>query len=158
MATTTVTGHGRQSSMRHPELQIPNKMPTSQPTSSPIDKFPPYEETLDAAIEASRPNATPSVRYAPNDLWEPRKSSFYARELVNGAVRGPKHRPRKSISEALTTIRTRNGSVSANAQELAEALRAPVSYRLIVCYTPQPSSESLESLLITHRLFASCGI
>lgn len=136
MATTTVTGHGRHSSMRQPELQMPNKMPTSQPTSSPIDKFPPYEESLDAAMGASRPNASPSVRYAPSDLWEPRKSSFYAREHPNGAARVPKHRPRKSISEALTTIRARNGSVSANAQELAEALRAPVSYRLIVCCTP----------------------
>lgn len=133
MATTTVTGHGRRSSMRQAELQVPTKTSTSQSTSSPIDKFPPYEETLDAAMGPGRPNANPSVKYAPSELWEPRKSAFYSREHVNGSVRNPKHRPRKSISEAITTIRTRNGSVSANAQELAEALRAPVSYRLIVC-------------------------
>lgn len=117
--------------MRQAELQVPTKTSTSQPTSSPIDKFPPYEETIDT-VGSSRPNASPSVKYAPSETWEPRQS-FYSREHANDSVRNPKHRPRKSISEAITTIRTRNGSVSANAQELAEALRAPVSYRLIVC-------------------------
>jgi solute carrier family 35 protein E1 len=120
--------------MRQTELQVPTKTSTSQPTSSPIDQFPPYEETFDAAAGSARPNASPSVKYTPGELWEPRKSAFYSREYANGSVRNPKHRPRKSISEAITTIRTRNGSVSANAQELAEALRAPVSYRLIVCH------------------------
>ncbi|KAJ5095180.1 hypothetical protein N7532_007471 [Penicillium argentinense] len=131
MATTTVTGHGRRSSMRQPELQVPNKPSIAPPTSSPIDQFPPYEETFDSAVGSGRPSTNASVKYAPSELWEPRKSAFYSREHVNGPLRNPKHRPRKSISEAITTIRTRNGSVSANAQELAEALRAPVSYRLI---------------------------
>lgn len=133
MATTTVTGHGRRASIRQNELQIPTKTSTSQPTNSPVDQFPPYEEIFDAAAGSARPNASPSVKYASGELWEPRKSAFYSREHANGSARNPKHRPRKSISEAITTIRTRNGSVSANAQELAEALRAPVSYRLIVC-------------------------
>lgn len=130
MATTTVTGHGRRSSMRQADLQTPVK--SSQPTSSPVDQFPPYEETLDSAIGSGRPNPSPSVKYASNDQWEPRKSAFYSRDYTNGSIRNPKQRPRKSISEAITSIRTRNGSVSANAHELAEALRAPVSYRLIV--------------------------
>lgn len=133
MATTTVTGHGRRSSLRQPELQMPTKTSTPQPvTSSPIDKFPPYEESLDAVVGSGRPTPTPSVKYAPGELWEPRKSAFYSRDHANESSRNPKHRPRKSISEAITTIRTRHGSVSANAQELAEALRAPVSYRLTV--------------------------
>lgn len=129
MATTTVTGHGRRSSMRQADLQTPTN---SQPTSSPVDQFPPYEDTLDSAVGTSRPNPSPSIKYASRDLWEPRKSTFYSRDHANGSIRNPKHRPRKSISEAITTIRNRNGSVSANAHELAEALRAPVSYRLIV--------------------------
>lgn len=99
--------------------------------SSPVDKFPPYEESLDSVGELGRSNTSASVKYAPSENWEPRKSSFYSRDHANGALRNPKHRPRKSISEAISTIRTRNGSVSANAQELAEALRAPVSYRLV---------------------------
>lgn len=43
-----------------------------------------------------------------------------------------KHGRQKSISEAIKTIRTRKGSVSANAAEIADALKAPVSVRLIV--------------------------
>lgn len=133
MATTTVTGHGRRSSMRQTELQIPTQPSDPQSTNSPIDKFPPYEDTIEAVAGSTRPNRSASVKYAPNELWEPRKASFYSREYSNGTLRNPKHRPRKSISEAISTIRTRNGSMSANAHELAEALRAPVSYRLTVC-------------------------
>ena len=133
MATTTVTGHGRRASMRQAELQIPTNPSVPQSTSSPIDKFPPYEDTLDAVAGSTRPNRSASVKYGPNELWEPRKASFYSREYANGgSLRNPKHRPRKSISEAIMTIRTRNGSMSANAHELAQALRAPVSYRLTV--------------------------
>ncbi|KAJ5794433.1 hypothetical protein N7457_001032 [Penicillium paradoxum] len=130
MATTTVTGHGRRSSMRQAELQIPTKSSIPQSTSSPVDKFPPYEDTLDTVAGSTRPNRSASVKYNPNEFWNPRKASFYSRDYGNGSLRTPKHRPRKSISEAITTIRTRNGSMSANAHELAEALRAPVSYRL----------------------------
>jgi solute carrier family 35 protein E1 len=119
--------------MRHNELQFPTKPSDPQPTSSPIDKFPPYEESIETVAGSTRPNRSASIKYAPNELWEPRKTSFYSREHPNGTLRNPKHRPRKSISEAISTIRTRNGSMSANAQELAEALRAPVSYRLTVC-------------------------
>ncbi|KAJ5105127.1 hypothetical protein NUU61_002474 [Penicillium alfredii] len=93
----------------------------------PYRQVPPYEDTFDAG--PSRPNQGASVKYAPNELWEPRKAGFYSH--ANGSVRSSKHRPRKSISDAITTIRTRNGSVSANAQELAQALSAPVSYKLI---------------------------
>ena len=43
-----------------------------------------------------------------------------------------KHKTNRSVSEALGSFRIRRGSVSENAQELAEALKAPVSYKLIV--------------------------
>lgn len=88
--------------------------------SSPIDKFPPFQdEPYDIKdSKALYPNST--VKYAPSDRWDYKP------------VRDPKRKPRKSISETISAIRTRNGSVSANAQDLAQALRAPVSYRLIV--------------------------
>jgi solute carrier family 35 protein E1 len=51
----------------------------------------------------------------------------------NGRILGAHtHRPRRSVSDAIRNLRERRGSVSENAQELAEALKAPVSYRLIV--------------------------
>ncbi|KAL9099417.1 MAG: hypothetical protein Q9163_005075 [Psora crenata] len=48
-------------------------------------------------------------------------------------VAGPRqHGGRKSIGDAIRTIRTRRASVSENAQELAEALKAPLSVKLII--------------------------
>ncbi|RDW93215.1 putative ER to Golgi transport protein (Sly41) [Aspergillus mulundensis] len=88
--------------------------------ASPIDKFPPFQDEQYEVTESRTilPNST--IRYAPSDHWDYKP------------VRDTKRRPRKSISETISAIRTRNGSVSANAQELAQALRAPISYRLIV--------------------------
>ncbi|KAL8789591.1 MAG: hypothetical protein Q9213_001027 [Squamulea squamosa] len=67
-----------------------------------------------------------------NDRWQARKDHHIA--WSNGHLSGTpsKHGRQKSISEAIKTIRTRKGSVSANAAELADALKAPVSVRLIV--------------------------
>lgn len=46
------------------------------------------------------------------------------------------HRTRRSMSETFNRLRARQGSVSENAQELAEALKAPISYKLIIlCIT-----------------------
>ena len=133
MTTTVVTGTGRRSSTRPPELQIPAKTSISQSMTSPIDKFPPFsDEPYDTATGQGEPQSSSTIRYAPRDLWEPRKAGAFAREHGNESTRISKHRPRKSVSEAISTIRTRNASVSANAQELAQALRAPVSYQLIV--------------------------
>ncbi|OAA58815.1 hypothetical protein ISF_06598 [Cordyceps fumosorosea ARSEF 2679] len=57
----------------------------------------------------------------------------------NGAARG--HSRQKSLSDAFRTIRTRNGSFSQNAHELADALKAPVSPKLIIlCITWYMSS------------------
>lgn len=136
MTTATVTGTGRRSSARPLELQTPTNISSTQQMTSPVDKFPPYtEETFDTAGNPGEPQSTPTIKYTQNDLWEPKKAGVFSREHGNGPARNSRHRPRKSISEAITTIRTRNASVSANAQELAQALKAPVSYQLIVrCY------------------------
>ncbi|KAF4463534.1 hypothetical protein FALBO_9659 [Fusarium albosuccineum] len=45
---------------------------------------------------------------------------------------GRGHNRQKSLTDAIRTIRARNGSVSQNAQEIADALRAPVSPKLII--------------------------
>ncbi|KAL4789379.1 triose-phosphate transporter family-domain-containing protein [Aspergillus venezuelensis] len=120
MTTTTVTGTGRRASIRQSDLQTSVQVSNDQPMASPIDKFPAYhDEQFDLAeSKALYPNST--IKYAPSDRWDYKP------------VRDPKRKPRKSISETISAIRTRNGSVSANAQDLAQALRAPVSYRLIV--------------------------
>ncbi|KAL4879997.1 triose-phosphate transporter family-domain-containing protein [Aspergillus karnatakaensis] len=121
MTTTTVTGTtGRRASIRQPDLQTSVKVSNSQQMASPIDKFPPFHDTHHDPNESQvfHPNST--IKYAPSDRWNYRPG------------RDQKRKPRKSISETISAIRTRNGSVSANAQDLAQALKAPVSYRLIM--------------------------
>ncbi|OXV11210.1 hypothetical protein Egran_01026 [Elaphomyces granulatus] len=134
MSTTTVTGTGRRASMIQTKCWPPPTTTTSpQSISSPLlDKFPTFvDESHGVATESEASHLVSPARYGPNnDPTQPRKAGRVSWDQVNGSG-GSKHRPRKSISEAITTIRTRNASMSANAQELAAALKAPVSYKLI---------------------------
>lgn len=106
--------------------------------SSPLDKFPPFVDHLSSSPHDPPPHQPSDARATlatthPNnnfDFWQPRKPGGHV--LWEQSGRLPKHRPRKSISEAISTIRSRNASMTANAQEIAEALRAPISYKLIV--------------------------
>ncbi|KAI2463573.1 TPT-domain-containing protein [Annulohypoxylon bovei var. microspora] len=72
------------------------------------------------------------------DRWQPRRDLSATRGVRWGSPLGPSaglsrgHGRQKSISEAFNTIRARNGSVSQNAHELADALRAPISPKLII--------------------------
>lgn len=158
MSTTTVTGTGRRSSIRQSEWQMPPGASSSQAMASPIDKFPDFkDETYDAAPQSPATHTSPPIRYIANDLWEPRKTGPFLRGPVNGPFRNSKHKPRKSISDAISNIRTRNTSMSANVQELGQALRAPVSYRLIVRW-PTLNIISEYSGLLIHRFFALFGI
>jgi solute carrier family 35, member E1 len=77
------------------------------------------------AVSESPLETTQSV--VPEYRWPPRRTSQRRRDS-----RPSGHRPRRSVSDALNKFRTRQGSVSENAHELAEALKAPVSYTLIV--------------------------
>jgi solute carrier family 35 protein E1 len=96
--------------------------------TSPVDKFPPFH---DDSHDVAADEGTTPVQYVTNDTWQPRRAG--PPSWVHSAEsRGSKHRPRKSISEALSTFRTGNTGMSTNAHELAEALRAPVSVKLIV--------------------------
>ncbi|KAE8147949.1 triose-phosphate transporter family-domain-containing protein [Aspergillus avenaceus] len=130
MSTTIITGSGRRASLR--DFQTPAVTSTLQSMTSPIDKFPQFKGDLcESATDSKEYHSSSTTRYTPHDRWEPYKSNL-SPEHSNNATRNSKHKSRKSISEAISTIRTRNASVSANAQELAIALRAPVSYRLTI--------------------------
>ncbi|KAK2802972.1 suppressor of loss of ypt1 [Onygenales sp. PD_10] len=122
MSTTTVLSSGPPSSLS-PNWQPQPAMPNSP---APLDKFPPLDDESSPSA-TSDPGLHPpasTMRYSPGPMWSARKTATLP-------PIGPKHRPRKSISEAIGGFRTRNASVSVNAQELAEALRAPVSYKLV---------------------------
>lgn len=60
-----------------------------------------------------------------------------------GSARG--HGRQKSLGDAIRTIRTRKGSVSQNAHELADALRAPVSPKLVILCVMWYASSALTS-------------
>ncbi|KAI0161574.1 TPT-domain-containing protein [Xylariaceae sp. FL1272] len=93
-----------------------------------------------------------------SDRWMPRKD-----QSARGVRWGPLgssapptrgHGRQKSISEAIRTIKGRSGSVSQNAHEIADALKAPVSPMLIgLCIMWYMSSAltntSSKSILIT---------
>lgn len=70
------------------------------------------------------------------DRWYPRRES-QSRGQRFGRAAPPSTSPyghgrQKSLSDAIRTIRARHGSVSQNAHEIADALKAPVSPKLIV--------------------------
>lgn len=73
----------------------------------------------------------------PVDRWQPRQDSNARAFLANAnSNTGGGHGRQKSLSDAFKTIRTRRASVSANVHEISDALKAPLSPKLIVC-TPQ---------------------
>lgn len=85
-----------------------------------------------SAIVESPSESSPSLGNFshPDFKWPSRKTSQRLRDARPPGVFG--HRSKRSVSDAINKFRTRQGSVSENAQELAEALKAPVSYKLIV--------------------------
>ncbi|KAM0277994.1 hypothetical protein ACHAQH_005448 [Verticillium albo-atrum] len=107
-----------------------------------MEKFPDH---IDAHLTTSLPSrGTSPARgngYASangldgsRDNWQPRRESRVhfgpPGQPPTPQARG--HGRQKSLSDAFRTIRSRQGSVSQNAHELADALRAPVSPTLVV--------------------------
>ena len=67
---------------------------------------------------------------AKHDRWMPLKKNEGSHSAMWSTSRG--HRRQPSLGDAFRNIRTRRGSVSQNAHEIADALKAPVSPKLIV--------------------------
>lgn len=114
-------------------------------------KFPDFEESLASGdtvlpqkgeslsknVSSARtpsPNVPKANGILQSSRWQHRRGSHLAWENTHSHVlqHSPRHDRQKSLSDAIRTIRTRKGSVSANAQEIAEALKAPVSIKLVV--------------------------
>lgn len=132
MTTTTVVDSELQLTVKDSDWLPPAETHELQSMNSFLDKFPPLgDEVYDTQTNLGTASKS-FTRNPHHDIWQPRRAEHRMWERANGSVVGSRHKPSKSISEAITTIRTRNASVSANAQELAQALKAPVSYRLIV--------------------------
>nr|OQO32427.1 hypothetical protein B0A51_00215 [Rachicladosporium sp. CCFEE 5018] len=97
-------------------------------------KFPDYQPYVEDVEEPySRegsprplPNGLPQGMHS-SERWPARKANGW----MNGGLRKNRQDRQKSLSEAIQTVRTRRGSVRESAHEIAESLKAPVSYRLI---------------------------
>jgi len=124
--------------------------PVARQLSIEAERFPSLDETRANGhiYQIASPTETTPTQAAPDRYkWPARKSSQIVRE--NGRIpRLHTHRPRKSVSDAFRNLRTRRGSVAENAQELAEALKAPVSYRLIVRSYPRMPLDGCHLTLI----------
>lgn len=97
--------------------------------SSENERFPSFDysaqPTAGLPVLSESPAEAKQVEYK----WPSRRAS---QRLPTSRPSNLGHRPKRSVSDALAKFRNRHGSVSENAQELAEALKAPVSYKLIV--------------------------
>ena len=131
MSTMTSTSERRWStSSNHAENF---KFPDFEALPSPRSHLPVYEEERGTGRTSARtpsPNAPPkSNGILHSERWQPRRENHVAWSNGQG---GNRHGRQKSLSDAIRTIRTRKGSVSANAHEIADALKAPVSVKLVV--------------------------
>ncbi len=133
MATTTLAGTERQSSPQ-PALSYPFPQFSADESQSHSQYGGRSRSRSPLPSVAATPNGT-----IPSSRWQPRKDA--STHWNNGSLRGSgsRHGRQKSLSDALETIRTRSGSVTVNAQELAGALKAPISPKLVVS---RPVSES----------------
>ena len=104
-----------------------------------ISKFPDFVQEKEDDIEedTSRegspkplPNGLPAGLHS-SERWPKRKEPNW-RAGVKGPAKMTRHGRQKSLTEAIRTVRDRRASISENAQEIAESLKAPVSYSLVM--------------------------
>lgn len=109
------------------------------PLRTSMEKFPDHVESLDGLSPYATLNPTSANGYTvspvSDERWQPRRETrSKGASISNGsASTGGRHGRQKSLTEAFRTMRTRRASVSANVQEIGDALKAPVSPMLIVC-------------------------
>ncbi len=112
------------------------KFPDFEQPAPPKDLLETHHEEAPAGGLSARTSSPNTFKNANgillNGRWHAPRNSHVAWKdgHVNGTGRG--HGRQKSLSDAFRTIRMRKGSVGANAHEIADALKAPISIRLIV--------------------------
>jgi solute carrier family 35 protein E1 len=118
----------RASSVSRASVKLPPEM------RAPLEKFPDHVDQFSAQNGFRDPpaiafNSKSSISTPSTERWLPRKENASPWKAANGRSHGRQ----KSLGDAIRTIRTRGASVSENAREVADALKAPVSPKLIVC-------------------------
>lgn len=68
-----------------------------------------------------------------SERWPARRASNANNwNTYSNGTAGKRHGRQKSLSEAIKTVRGRKASISENAHEIAESLKAPISWKLII--------------------------
>lgn len=119
----------RRSSSSNPREKFPDLDP-----SQSRDCFLKYDESGNGRNGSARtlsPAKTNGVLHS--ERWQTRRDNYLAWGEGHLNVAGPRqHSRHRSISDAFRNIRTRKASVSENAHEIAEALKAPISLKILV--------------------------
>ncbi|KAB5585763.1 triose-phosphate transporter family-domain-containing protein [Coniochaeta sp. 2T2.1] len=138
MPHSTSTGSHMRAASQHRSSSSKPHTETTGDSSNGTEKFPDFDAGIVNGRSASPPrvngyalHGTPPVS---GDRWQARRDSR-VRWAPNGTpVHAQGHNRRTSISQTFRHMRS--ASVSQNAHEIADALRAPVSWKLIgLCVT-----------------------
>ena len=120
----------RRSSSSNPREKFPNLEASKNEESIP--KNDECENSRSGSVRTLSPARTNGVLHS--ERWQaPRKDNYLAWGDGQINVAGPRqHSRHRSLSDAFRNIRTRKASVSENAHEIAEALKAPISLKILV--------------------------
>lgn len=123
----------RRSSSQHPDPDpVRFKFPDLSLEQLPVFDEREYED-IPGPSPGPLPNGLPNGLHS-SERWPARKTSRGNWSTwANGSAKATRHGRQKSLSEAIKTVRTRKASISENAHEIAESLKAPVSFNLVVC-------------------------
>jgi solute carrier family 35 protein E1 len=147
-------------STREPSLnRISSKFPSdTRNLRTSMEKFPDHVDSLDglSPYQSSPILSTNGFVGAPApERWQARRdSALRGAGWANAHTGG--HSRQKSLSDAFRTIRTRRASVSANVHEVADALKVPVSPKLIVRQPYFPHTTSADLCCRFSPLFGIC--
>jgi len=129
-------------------ITMPSVSTERQPSSAfPTEKFPDLDlqdisNSQLGAVQGTHTNRSSAGPLSPgktnetsiSERWQPRGfHKAWGSGTIN--VAGPRgHGRQRSLTDAMRNIRDRRGSMGANAHELAEALKAPLSVKLVVSF------------------------
>ena len=119
----------RRSSSANAKERFPDLDPTQSGAYS--SDYNDSEHGRNASVRTLNPVKSSGVLHS--ERWQTWKGNHLAWGDGPLNVAGPRNHGRhRSISDAFRSIRTRKASVSENAHEIAEALKAPVSLKILV--------------------------
>jgi hypothetical protein len=146
-----VANRARRSLSSSPDLAMPHATRDSSATRVPyrfpsdgkmvgrssMEKFPDMDLPDPQGLGLHSNNLTQQNEYLfppAGERWQPRRDTESpSPSWWQTASAGPRgHSRQKSLTDAFRTIRSRKGSVNANIHEISDALKAPVSPKLIV--------------------------